>query len=368
MATGMAIGEAVKGGIGNAIGSATGGIIGALTGKKNHERNKELMDKQLANQQRLNDEANRTNNENWEKQNKYNSPEEVRKRLQEAGLNVGLMYGGSGAGGSTMAMPTGSGGSASGGSVSSSEVVQGMQAGGNMGMGIQMMEANKNLINSQARLNNVTADKKAGSETKLDESNTYLNNLRSQNQIIENKIQEESMESIIESYKQNATKAAAEASSATTEADLNASAKKDRLTKIYNEALNSALDGMATKAGIKLTRAQANKVQADIEQGWENVYTNTTNAKTNKDNAETNRVNAEQQLKKIVQDAMYQNGLLEQGDRKLTQDMILGLANIGTSLIPTTKATSSVREMYDGNGKSKGTLETNTKTTDKKGK
>lgn len=67
----------------NAASSAIGGLIGLGTTALQHKYNKELAEYQ-----------NDMNIENWNMQNTYNSPIEQRKRLEEAGLNPALMYGG----------------------------------------------------------------------------------------------------------------------------------------------------------------------------------------------------------------------------------------------------------------------------------
>jgi hypothetical protein len=63
----------------------------------------------------------------FDKQAKWASASEERKRLEEAGLNVGLMYGGSGAGGSTPSQSAGSGSGASGGVAGATQMGMAMQ-------------------------------------------------------------------------------------------------------------------------------------------------------------------------------------------------------------------------------------------------
>lgn len=64
--------------VATAAANVAGGIIGAVTAKRRMKR------------------ANKMNIQNWHMQNAYNHPKAQMQRLQEAGLNPNLVYGGSG--------------------------------------------------------------------------------------------------------------------------------------------------------------------------------------------------------------------------------------------------------------------------------
>ena len=90
---------------------------------------KKLMEIQQQNQMALNKQSQQLAQENWD----YTNAENQVKHYENAGLNVGLMYGGNGAGGT---LSSGSGGGAAGGSAPIPESV-----GGQLGMiGIQTQQ------------------------------------------------------------------------------------------------------------------------------------------------------------------------------------------------------------------------------------
>ena len=97
-------------GIGMDIANAIGGWFGG------NERAKQ----QYSYQRKLNEQMAKLQRQNWD----YTNAENQRKHYENAGLNVGLMYGSSGGGGATM-------GGGSGGSVGMAETPK------FMGMGIQ---------------------------------------------------------------------------------------------------------------------------------------------------------------------------------------------------------------------------------------
>lgn len=89
-----------KGWIGAAIGAGAS-LLGSLIGKKSQNNQ---IDKQIAAQKEENEKnraynlqlaqmQNAWNQEQWERENEYNSPVNQMKRFEEAGLNPDLMYG-----------------------------------------------------------------------------------------------------------------------------------------------------------------------------------------------------------------------------------------------------------------------------------
>lgn len=82
----MSMDKAIKGGLissaMSAGSSALGGLFGWIGQKKQRKYEREMYERQLAD-----------NRQNWELENFYNSPEQQMKRLKEAGLNPNLVYG-----------------------------------------------------------------------------------------------------------------------------------------------------------------------------------------------------------------------------------------------------------------------------------
>ena len=87
-------------------GAGVGTGLGLITGAINQNQTKKAQERQFRMQKELNIQAKDLALQQWKDTN-YNAQ---RKELEKAGLNVGLMYGGSGGGGVTAS--TGSGGSA----------------------------------------------------------------------------------------------------------------------------------------------------------------------------------------------------------------------------------------------------------------
>ncbi len=118
--------------------------VQAIRGNKQHERNKELQSIQMGNQAGLNRQGHNLQMDMW---NKTNYKQQLEK-MKEAGLSPGLMYGGSGASGSTT-------GSQSGGSAASASAAAPQAMAQNMDISNLMIGAQIELAKSQARKNNV---------------------------------------------------------------------------------------------------------------------------------------------------------------------------------------------------------------------
>lgn len=143
-----------------AIAGAAGSVIGALTANTRRKQQmadqQKLMEVQQKNQMALNKQGQQLAQENWD----YTNAENQVKHYENAGLNVGLMYGGSGQGGT---LSSGSGGGASGGSAPVPESVGGQL--GMMGIQTQQMINQTELIKAQKE--NIQADTKL----KLEDAN-----------------------------------------------------------------------------------------------------------------------------------------------------------------------------------------------------
>lgn len=67
--------------------------IDAYTGKSNVDAQRQINQQQLAFSQHIYDQSRADALADWERQNKYNLPSEIMKRLKDAGLNPNLIYG-----------------------------------------------------------------------------------------------------------------------------------------------------------------------------------------------------------------------------------------------------------------------------------
>lgn len=218
---GSSLGSGISSGISSAasgmLTGATGGIFGGIRAKKQHKRNKEILalqnkyeQERMELQAEMNKEQAQFNQglamNMFDYTAKYNSPEEERKRLEEAGLNPALMYGGGGAGGS------GSGSTAGAGAAQGVAALQPM--GLQLALQAEKQKAEIDALNAQTMKTNAETAavgagiEKTGSEINLNKITTAktekeIDNISAdiankaeqlRNQIIQNDILDETKE------------------------------------------------------------------------------------------------------------------------------------------------------------------------------
>lgn len=220
------------------IGSQVVGTgMGMLQGKYNDDRQldqqKALGLQQMSQQVELNRRNQEMALDYWDK----TGAEAQRKQYEKAGLNVGLMYGGSGAGGSTMSQ---------GGSIGGAMAPAG---GGEIQAATGMaLQANAQLELLQAQKENIqadTANKKAdagytgGAKTDNTKEDTAVKFQDSQIKNLERQQKVETFESDV--------------------------------AKAKTEAIGASISNDLMKSGIKIQEAQINKMTQDIAQGWKNL-------------------------------------------------------------------------------------------------
>lgn len=298
-----------------AASNVVGNLMNIGAGKRQHKRQKELMDISMKNQQQLNREGHEMQFDMW---NKTNASAQV-KHYQDAGLNAGLMYGGSGSGGATTGS-IGAGAAASGNAVAETPINGSMEISNSLAQQ-EVMAATAEKLRAEAENLRGLEREKGAAEIGNKVADTSLKQLQAANQEILNTVGSRSMEDVIGTIEANYKKAEGEAAQSITKARVDTASEKSDINLRKQEAINTMLQAGAIKAGIQLTKEQAKKITDDITQGYINAYSNQRNANSNEQNADT-------QVQKQIKDAIYQSGILEQGDRKLTQDMILGIGNI----------------------------------------
>lgn len=126
------------------LGMVAGAGMNAIGQNQQMQNQTSLNTQQMHNQMSLNQQMQSIQQQNWD----YTNYENQVKHIENAGLNAGLLYGMSGAGGSTMG--GGSGGSAQGGSAPQNNMAQSAQ----QGMAMQMQQAT---LQSQIELNKANA-------------------------------------------------------------------------------------------------------------------------------------------------------------------------------------------------------------------
>lgn len=237
------------------------GMFGGNTRRKQQMADqKELMGMQMENQKKLNREQQKIELENWRATN-YNAQ---RGEMEKTGLNVGLMYGGSGGGG--MVMDSGSGGSAQGGSAPTQQNDMGI-----MGIQLAQLQSQVELNKALANKANAEATKTGGIDTEVAGANKALTEMNTKNAEVQNQLQNRSLEDSLDTIKANRDTAVANSATASTQADVSATTKQAQIDEINAKAINEAFKLSVEKSGIKLNEAQMNKMLEDVKIGKANA-------------------------------------------------------------------------------------------------
>lgn len=242
------------------------------------------------------------------------------KQMKAAGINPGLLYGMSGGGGQT----TGNTSSAS---------PQAMDLGIGRGGAIQQMAMNAaetKLMESQAKLNNVQADKLQGIDTKEGEQRIAESTVRikeiaastanKEQQTVLLKIAEEMSNLKLkfdkETYNENVdllVSAAQNAKELVHQMEVDTFVKRATRNTVVDtmraELIGIGIKNDLMKAQIKLTDAEVWEIAETISQGWEklsiedqkNVISREIN-KVNQQNADTNKQNADVNKERLTMD------------------------------------------------------------------
>lgn len=239
-------------------GAGVGTGLGLITGAINQNQNRKAQERQFGMQKELNQQAKDLALQQWKDTN-YNAQ---RKELEKAGLNVGLLYGGSGGGGVTA--NTGSGGSAP------SQAPTNYEIGG---MAIQGAQAAANLKLTEAQTENVNADteNKTGVERENKTADTGVKTTQKEAGEIANRIAGKTIEEVISGIKANADKAQSEARSSLIEANVDETTRKEREDKIRSEAINEAFKLTLMKSNVNLNNEKARAVTQELAQEWERL-------------------------------------------------------------------------------------------------
>lgn len=204
-----------------------------------------------------------------------------RREMEKAGLNVGMMYGGTGAGGATTNVSTAnvSGGQAGRGGNGNAA------AGMALGMQNEMMQAQIDNINADTELKKTDATKTSGTDT--EESQTRIKDLL---QGIENKKAQQSMTEIetrlkeIEQYEAKTSqanrmdfieyqtqRALTDLENARNETFIGKETINEKIKIIQATAVGAMLDNALKEAGITKTKEETRKIGQDILQAWEQL-------------------------------------------------------------------------------------------------
>ena len=235
------------------IASAGAGAVGQVLGMSN---SRSMMAEQKRNQMALNEHGHKLQKDMWD----YTNYENQRKHMENAGLNVGMMYGGSGGGGTTA-------GGQSGGSATSGETPN------TMGMMLQAQQ-----IASQTRLNEAQAKKLETETTKIggvdtEKTSAETTNLLTTNQGIklDNALKEGNMNNIIETSGQILENLKADNVIKINEGKISEEQAKQEEARLTAEIANKTMQTSLMKAQESLTSQQEKESVQRILQQWKDL-------------------------------------------------------------------------------------------------
>lgn len=255
------------------LGAGLGIMLGREQDKRQLQQQRHLTDMQFDAQRRMLDYSKQKELEMWKA---TNYPAQV-AQLKQAGLNPGLLYGMSGGGGTTVGggSPSISGGTAAGHSGEP-------QALAGMGMQLGMMAAQQELLKSQARLNNVEADKKAGVDTQ--EAKTRIANIlqgvenqKAQQELtqvqtniarLDERLKDETIDNMEELTDWQVQKAAQETNNLWLQGLITKATANDVIDKLHAEAIGAYIENALKKQSISQSEEQVKKWAQEIAQQW----------------------------------------------------------------------------------------------------
>lgn len=325
-AQGVSIGSAIPG-IGTTVGGIIGGGLGLLGGlfnkggstkdqeklmKKAWEYEKEGMGMQYQYGQAAADAAQRRNMEMWNQTNF----EAQRKHMENAGLSVGLMYGGGGQGAVSQ------GGQATQPSGPTNNPVA-------MALQYQQIEQQNAAIKSQTMLNQAEATKALAEAKKTGGVDTKKAESEIKWQEIENRIQE-SREQIaasnITEANANANKAMEKFRQAMLNTEYLDKTQQQRIQTITEQLSLIQKQGLKEEAVIDLTNAQASKIRKEIDVLWYDAMTRRTSADALKKQADA-------AVEKIAKEYELGKGHLSLEEQKNLREWIYGGIDQITSIV-----------------------------------
>lgn len=249
--------------------------LGGYNRQNQLEQQQKLTDQQVAAQKELGEFNQAQALEMWKATN-YDAQV---AQMKKAGLNVGLMYKGAGAGGTTQ------GGTA--GSVAGGQAAQAPPLQANLGMGLQlaMQQAQIENIKAQTEKTKVDTAKTAGVDTEAVSANIAntiqaTNNARltaeyqkyeNELKAIETNIAKETEFEIIRQASFTTGKLIGEAQQALAKGEIDEKTKDTLIEQIKTNALEQTLRIAAQKAGIILTQEQTKNIPALREIKWTEI-------------------------------------------------------------------------------------------------
>lgn len=266
--------NSILGGIAGSLGGAAlGGIMNQIGNQQQYQQQQNLMGIQQQNQMALNTQGAQLARDNWD----YTNYENQRKHMENAGLNVGLMYGQSGGGGGTLS--SGSGGSASSGNAPQNTMGMALQ-GAQIASQTRLNEAQAKKIEAETPTNGNLGDANRGNL----EADTNLKNANKIGVELENAFKEKNMETALQTAGQILENEKTKNVILVNEGKISDSDAKIRDKQNTIEMLNKAMN--------------TQQMSENIKQKWRELKIAQQNADANSKNADTNYINYLQNVQK----------------------------------------------------------------------
>lgn len=251
-------------------GGILGGIMGGLDDNRQYNQAEKLQALQIKGQKEMAEYNRNIAMKMWDD---TNVGAQV-KHMNDAGLSVGLMYKGTGQGGTTQSNAGAvQGQSADGRRTTGAEAMQ-------MGLNTAMQQAQINLAESQANKNNVEATKIGGVDTDeatqrianlvMGETGQFLENeLKSVTLRVQELAEKEGMQ--YENLKSEMTKLKADMQKAVNDANISTNTYDDVIGIVRQDLINAGLQGELIRANINLTEEETKAISKKLAQIDENL-------------------------------------------------------------------------------------------------
>lgn len=273
-----------------ATSAGMGLLAGAINDNRQYKQQSRLQDLQIQGQQRMMDYSMQKQLQMW-RDTSYPAQKEM---MEKAGLNPALMYGMGGGGGTTTGSP--------GGNVSGATAQQNpgeLTAMMGMGLQLQLMQAQKRVLETQADKNEADANKTKGVDTqegvqRMEESKTRIDallqgidNAKQQNTIqkleitlknMENYEKQASQEDRLDFIEYQTKIAAKQLKLLTNEGQISDATMGDKIKIVAQEAIGSVLRNTLTTATTNKTiadtdtaRQRTRQIANDIMRDWDKM-------------------------------------------------------------------------------------------------
>lgn len=237
-----------------ALGLGSGAAAGAINNEMQYNQQKKLMKLQIKGQKELGMFNQDLAYQMWLDTN-YSAQ---REQMEKAGLNVGLMYGGQGHGGTTAG---GQAGSVAGGQANPNAFGMGMQ----LALQASLQKAQIKNIEADTKVKEKEAEVKGQPTIENIEAETALKTANAEFQKLQNQITSKTMEQVMEGIKAATREAISNATKAAIEAGTAAQTQSAIIKQVQQGTTEQALRIATQKAGLVKLDADTNAVNAAIQ-------------------------------------------------------------------------------------------------------